>query len=419
MCRQLFAATLSIILMTTVVSFGQNVAPLGFTILRDHSYDVEVSGSNAFLAHETRGLMILDVSNPSSIEELDSLLFTDTPRDVVISDTLAYVTADDGIHVVDISDLRDLVEVGFTSLEMGYGCESVLYGPYLITGGSGHLFALDINDPLTPVVVGTLGFEDMISIGGIAIWDHYAVIALSAFFGGIEIVDLSDPTNPQSVGHADTDDWAHSVTVFGNHAALAVDYAGVQIFDISLPTSPQLESTIVMEDAITNSIASAGNFVYAAGQDERLHIFNLDNPSNPISVGTSPYDLGGTEIFVSASGEIMYTADGVRFEIFDCSAALPVDDEPTPYLPADISLLAYPNPFNPTTTLTFSVAHEAEVRLIVFDVNGRLVSEVVRGKFTAGTHAVNWSCSECTSGIYFAAMNAGSFTASQKLLLLK
>ena len=80
---------------------------------------------------------------------------------------------------------------------------------------------------------------------------------------------------------------------------------------------------------------------------------------------------------------------------------------------------AYPNPFNPSTTLAFSLAHNSEVRLNVFDIQGRLVSEVVRGDFAAGEHSVNWSCAECASGIYFATMKAGSFTASQKLLLLK
>lgn len=80
---------------------------------------------------------------------------------------------------------------------------------------------------------------------------------------------------------------------------------------------------------------------------------------------------------------------------------------------------AFPNPFNPTTTLSFSVAHDADVQLNVFDVNGRLVSKVVQGKFTAGQHIVNWSCAECASGIYFVTMNAGTFSASQKLLLLK
>ncbi len=80
---------------------------------------------------------------------------------------------------------------------------------------------------------------------------------------------------------------------------------------------------------------------------------------------------------------------------------------------------AYPNPFNPSTSLTFAVAHESDVQLNVFDIQGRLVSEVVHRSFAVGQHSVNWSCAECASGIYFATMNAGSFTASQKLLLLK
>ncbi len=415
MSGNILGLVVAVLITCLEFGFGQNVVTLGSYQINRNSYDVEIRDTLAFVAQDG-GLLILNVENPSDITQVANLAIPSHARHITLADTIAYVLADDGLHVVSISLPSNPIEMAYQNLADGYRNEMALYDHYLVGGGPG-LFVVDIQNPLAPVVRGSVETES--SIGGVAIRDHYAVVALSAMFGGILIVDLSDPTNPQAVGSANTNDWAHGVTVFGNYAALAVDFDGVQIFDISTPTLPQAVSELHFEDAITNSIASAGDYVYACGQNERLHIFNVEDPANPYSVGVSTYSLDGTEVAVDSSGMIAYTVDDMWLHIYDCSEALPVGEFSAPYLSREISLLAYPNPFNPTTNLSFSVAHESEVQLNIFDVNGRLVREVVRGSFAPGQHTANWSCVECASGIYFATLNAGKFTASQKLLLLK
>jgi hypothetical protein len=79
----------------------------------------------------------------------------------------------------------------------------------------------------------------------------------------------------------------------------------------------------------------------------------------------------------------------------------------------------YPNPFNPITTISYTLAHPAEVTLQIFDLQGRPVAELVKGQRSAGEHRVVWDASGLTSGIYFYQIHTESFRATRKMLLLK
>ncbi len=83
-----------------------------------------------------------------------------------------------------------------------------------------------------------------------------------------------------------------------------------------------------------------------------------------------------------------------------------------------------PNPFNPTTTVSFSLSGEMVVELFVHDVSGRYVTTLVSGRFSAGRHAVVWngrdaSGREAASGIYFYSLKIGESQERRKMVLLK
>ncbi|MBC8278177.1 MAG: T9SS type A sorting domain-containing protein [FCB group bacterium] len=79
----------------------------------------------------------------------------------------------------------------------------------------------------------------------------------------------------------------------------------------------------------------------------------------------------------------------------------------------------YPNPFNPSTTLTYSLPSAAEVLLTVYDVSGRHVATLAEGFQQPGSHTEVFDGQNLASGIYFATLQAGSFSQTQKLILLK
>ncbi len=80
---------------------------------------------------------------------------------------------------------------------------------------------------------------------------------------------------------------------------------------------------------------------------------------------------------------------------------------------------AYPNPFNPTTVITYQLQDARSVKLSVFDVNGRLITELVNGFRNAGQHEVTFDASRLPSGIYFYRIRVGEYDASGKMVLMK
>ncbi len=89
-------------------------------------------------------------------------------------------------------------------------------------------------------------------------------------------------------------------------------------------------------------------------------------------------------------------------------------------LPSEFSLQpAYPNPFNPSTTIAYELPRNSRVELVVHDVMGRRVAELFTGARQAGRHQATWQAADHASGIYFVTLQADGFHATQKLMLLK
>jgi hypothetical protein len=84
----------------------------------------------------------------------------------------------------------------------------------------------------------------------------------------------------------------------------------------------------------------------------------------------------------------------------------------------------YPNPFNPQTTIAFSLAQRANVHLAIYDVNGALVRTLANEARSAGAYTLDWNGHDdsgraVASGVYFYKLNAGVFTQTKKMVLLK
>jgi hypothetical protein len=88
-------------------------------------------------------------------------------------------------------------------------------------------------------------------------------------------------------------------------------------------------------------------------------------------------------------------------------------------VPQSYALSAYPNPFNPTTTVAFTLPAASLVTVNVYDVSGRLVSTLANERFSEGTHHVAFDAAALPTGVYIARMNAGAATMTTKLLLIK
>jgi hypothetical protein len=97
-----------------------------------------------------------------------------------------------------------------------------------------------------------------------------------------------------------------------------------------------------------------------------------------------------------------------------------INDTPVPKL----YMGSFPNPFNPDTTLRFSLPQAAEITLDIYNVKGQKVRNVASGSYNSGTHTYNWNAKDSSgnrvaSGLYFAILSYQGKQISRKLMLMK
>jgi hypothetical protein len=79
----------------------------------------------------------------------------------------------------------------------------------------------------------------------------------------------------------------------------------------------------------------------------------------------------------------------------------------------------YPNPFNPTTTIKFTLPQRSDVRIVLVNLLGQVLKEITNSNYSAGSHQVTLDASQFASGVYFYKLQAGSFSDTKKMVLLK
>ena len=90
------------------------------------------------------------------------------------------------------------------------------------------------------------------------------------------------------------------------------------------------------------------------------------------------------------------------------------------FIPIEFALKeCYPNPFNPTTTITYHIPKFANVSIDIYNINGQLVESLYKGFKNPGEYSINWNAVNVISGAYLVTMTSGTFVETQKVMLLK
>ena len=79
----------------------------------------------------------------------------------------------------------------------------------------------------------------------------------------------------------------------------------------------------------------------------------------------------------------------------------------------------YPNPFNPETTIKFFIPDGGNILLLVFDILGRKVSELVNGYYNQGTHTIYFNAENLSSGVYFYRLETKNYSDTKSMIILK
>ncbi|MDR9418276.1 BspA family leucine-rich repeat surface protein [Gracilimonas sp.] len=233
--------------------------------------------------------------------------------------------------------------------------------------------------------------------GDLSIWDVSKVTRMEKMFFGAELFN------------ADLSSW--SVSKVRNMERM---FAGAESFDADLSNW-----------YITNLLHYSGAGLEGFLEGAKLSTENYD----ALLIGWSGMDLTRDANFHAGNSEYTEAAEEARQKIIDEFGWTITDGGKTTAtntenkndaIPEHFALEQnYPNPFNPSTTTKYAIPEVAEVRLAVYDLLGREVTALVKERQSAGVHTVSFDASSLSSGTYIYRIEAGDFTETRKLMLIK
>ena len=150
-----------------------------------------------------------------------------------------------------------------------------------------------------------------------------------------------------------------------------------------------------------------------------LAMTNFNSVNDIIAV----LEMVETEIEVGGI-EFIYGCTDSGADNYDENAT--IDNDTCTYLaiyqsekPEDYYLYTYPNPFNPITSILFSIPQMGIVSIKAYDIMGRELKTLSNRNLNPGNYSVNWDASGYPSGVYFVKMVSGEYISTQKLMLVK
>jgi|GEM_PF-6228642 len=140
---------------------------------------------------------------------------------------------------------------------------------------------------------------------------------------------------------------------------------------------------------------------------------------NATGLGTDPVSYGGFLLSQFANATTQQSGVAISMVKVYIPQATSVDDAGR-QTPDAIALHgAYPNPFNPSTAIRFTLDAGRQTRLAVYDMLGRQVAVLVDGQMPAGEHRASFDATGLTSGVYIVRLEAGGMSMTRRITLLK
>jgi len=245
-------------------------------------------------------------------------------------------------------------------------------------------------------------------------WKIVDVLTKNASNGGIGIV----MNEIYARGTTAAPDW---IEIY-NGTAAAVDISGYKIYDAGGQGGTKAKKPI----PAGTSIPSKGFFVIVT-DDGAADAFGLSSGGEKVWLEDATGAIIDTVAFLAHTETQSYSRmpDGGAWQVANTitrgvsnSGSTAVNDkiiDPNSF----VVFQNYPNPFNPSTVISYQLPKAGSVSVKVFDVMGRMVTELVNQNQTAGLHTVNFNAANLSSGVYYYTVKSGSYTDTKKLLLMK
>ena len=291
--------------------------------------------------------------------------------------------------------------------------------------------------------------------GGSSLWvsgfhsgddDPYGLTIAPPMFDGPNVNPGDILVTDRGYGGAD-EIWSFSPSVAEGELLFMPDPGEIDYFDLAADDSATVYACDMLDPnriiilnkegarsflAIDPPIAGMGSIVYDSVADaiyvasysaQTVHRVNPSTGATTL-VASGFLSLDPCCLEIDAAGRRLYVADKGYNRVYElCLEPTTGVDEIVPGR-SPLALEAYPNPFNPTVSIVFTLARGADARLDVFDAAGRLVRRLVAGRMTAGTHRLSWDGRDArneavSTGVYFLRLTADDIAETKKIVLIR
>ncbi|MCX6580680.1 MAG: Ig-like domain-containing protein [Candidatus Aminicenantes bacterium] len=324
---------LIVLVMTPAFMGGEalEVQAIGSLDIQGGAQQVRVWGNYAYIIGGANAVRVIDISNPSSPYETDSLKIPpDGPRHLEISGRHAYVANGSGFRVIDIENPTDIKDVaGYEETLSGYSLEVKDNTVFLQGNANREISIIDVSNPLAPEKIGSYKPQVLSFIFKIQVSGNYAF--LSGVFQNFEIVDISTPSAPVFTNNFNTGGnisnpdvtyhvsgkymyWTSCITVH------CVSY--FKVYDISDPKAVQAlgHYQFTESSGVASGIFAASPFVFCAHGSNGVRVIDVTNPASPSELGVFNESGDAEDVFVS--GGYIYVADaGSGLKIFKIASS--------------------------------------------------------------------------------------------------
>jgi hypothetical protein len=405
------------------------------------------------------GLQVVNVSNPTVPVEAGYYSSLAYAHSVAAGNNRAYVGCANRVQALDVTDPEEPVATGAFGEQCYSSAMALSDGRLYVVDDECGLKIFDAAIPDSLVVLGSFTPADWnIAYYGVAVNGNFAYVGYgntNNWSGGLLVFDVSNPAVPDSIGGHPTGGMVYDLAVRDSMVYLA--YNGLTILNVSNPAFPTLVGVCpgpsmsvalceVRPYAVTAGwhslrvidiadpaapqqiardstlgagydVAVMGDSAYVADGERGLRVFNIADATMPVEI--AHYQRPSTAMGVAVSGEYIFVAEESRLGIYHWIHPESTGPE-APRLPEEFVMrAAYPNPFNPSTTISYELPRAGNISLRVFDLLGREVAVLAEGFSAEGTHQVRFDASGLASGVYFARLEAGDFVQTRKLMLLR
>ena len=382
-----------------------------FFITGYYPFDLTFKDHYALVTHNTAGLAILDVSDPSTPKRVSAL---ETPRrtsdiedgrakSIAVNGNYAYITTGYTIEIVDVRNIFSPKIVGYVPLRFP-GSIIVQSNQVYVAQYDSGVSIFDVSDPIVPQKLGSFNLPLGVNVAYLAIQD--SILVLATLNGGLRFVNVARPSQPQEVsliqGFA-------SGVVIGNNLVYTVIDTSFKVYSLEYPNSPSLIGQLGFMGFSYTDMDVSDNFVYV-----QTFAIDVSDPTNPNVKGYLSGAFG-----IAANGPYLYYTDDFSLHIMRNNLITSVPENAGVEVNDFVLYQNYPNPFNSRTDLRFGIRDLSTVILGVYDMLGREVTILVNEKLTPGNYAITWDANGMASGVYLYRLVTEKFTRTRKMILLK